>query len=497
MEKYILALDQGTSSSRAILFNDKGQSFAIETQPFTQIYPRPGWVEQNPEEIWSSQLAVARAVVQKAQVAPDQIVAIGITNQRETTVVWDRETGRPVCNAIVWQCRRTAPLCEKLKANGFELLVRERTGLVLDAYFSGTKIAWILDDVEGVRARAERGELAFGTVDSWLIWNLTGGRVHATDASNASRTMLFDIRKQAWDDDLLKMLNVPRSMLPEVHDSSAVVGLATADLFGREIPIAGVAGDQQAALFGQTCFETGDVKVTYGTGSFILVNTGAHIVRSTQGMLSTIAWRLGGKVTYALEGSVFIAGAAVQWLRDGLGIIKDSAETETLAGSVPDSGGVVVVPAFTGLGAPEWDMYARGAILGLTRGTTRAHIVRATLEGIAFSVKDIIDAMEREAGSPIAGLRADGGASCNRFLMQFQSDILGSPVTVPSSVESTARGAAFLAGLATGVWKDEQELRNLYEVGQSYAPVLTPEDRGRLYARWRKGVARAGAWADD
>jgi len=497
MEKYILALDQGTSSSRAILFNDRGQPFALEAQPFTQIYPRPGWVEQNPEEIWSSQLTVARAVVQKAQIAPDQIVAIAITNQRETTVVWDRRTGRPVCNAIVWQCRRTAPLCQKLKADGFEPLVREHTGLVLDAYFSGTKIAWILDDVEGVRARAERGELAFGTIDSWLIWNLTGGRVHATDASNASRTMLFDIRKQAWDDDLLKMLNIPASMLPEVHNSSAVVGLATADLFGREIPIAGVAGDQQAALFGQTCYEVGDVKVTYGTGSFILVNTGERIVRSNQGMLSTVAWRLGGKVTYALEGSVFIAGAAVQWLRDGLGIIKDSAETETLAGSVPDSGGVVVVPAFTGLGAPEWDMYARGAILGLTRGTTRAHIARATLEGIAFSVKDIVDAMEREAGSSIAGLRADGGASCNRFLMQFQSDILGSPVMVPSSVESTARGAAFLAGLATGMWKDQQELRNLYEVGQSYAPVLAPEDRGRLYARWRKGVARAGAWADD
>jgi len=497
MEKYILALDQGTSSSRAILFNDRGQPFAIEAQPFTQIYPRPGWVEQNPEEIWSSQLAAARAVIQKAQVAPDQIVAIAIANQRETTVVWDRTTGRPVCNAIVWQCRRTAPLCEKLKANGFEPLVRERTGLVLDAYFSGTKIAWILDEVEGIRARAERGDLAFGTVDSWLIWNLTGGRVHATDASNASRTMLFDIQKQAWDDDLLTMLNIPRSMLPEVCDSSAVVGLATADLFGREIPIAGVAGDQQAALFGQTCYETGDVKVTYGTGSFILVNTGEHIIRSTQGMLSTVAWRLGGKVTYALEGSVFVAGAAVQWLRDGLGIIKNSAETESLALSVPDSGGVVVVPAFTGLGAPEWDMYARGAILGLTRGTTRAHIARATLEGIAFSVKDIIDAMEREAGSPIAGLRADGGASCNHFLMQFQSDILGRPVTVPSSVESTARGAAFLAGLAVGVWKDQQELRNLYEVGQSYAPVLTPEDRGRLYAHWRKGVARAGAWADD
>ena len=497
MEKYILALDQGTSSSRAILFNDRGQPFAIEGQPFTQIYPRPGWVEQNPEEIWSSQLAAARAVIQKAQVAPDQIVAIAIANQRETTVVWDRTTGRPVCNAIVWQCRRTAPLCEKLKANGFEPLVRERTGLVLDAYFSGTKIVWILDEVEGIRARAERGDLAFGTVDSWLIWNLTGGRVHTTDASNASRTMLFDIQKQVWDDDLLTMLNIPRSMLPEVCDSSAVVGLATADLFGREIPIAGVAGDQQAALFGQTCYETGDVKVTYGTGSFILVNTGEHIIRSTQGMLSTVAWRLGGKVTYALEGSVFVAGAAVQWLRDGLGIIKNSAETESLALSVPDSGGVVVVPAFTGLGAPEWDMYARGAILGLTRGTTRAHIARATLEGIAFSVKDIIDAMEREAGSPIAGLRADGGASCNHFLMQFQSDILGRPVTVPSSVESTARGAAFLAGLAVGVWKDQQELRNLYEVGQSYAPVLTPEDRGRLYAHWRKGVARAGAWADD
>ncbi|MHB8070882.1 MAG: glycerol kinase GlpK [Candidatus Cryosericum sp.] len=497
MENYILALDQGTSSSRAILFDTRGRPVMTESQPFTQIYPRPGWVEQNPEEIWSSQLAVAREVVRNSGVSPEQIVSIGITNQRETTIVWDRRTGRPVCNAIVWQCRRTAPLCEKLKSEGFEPMVRERTGLVLDAYFSGTKIAWILDDVEDVRARAERSELAFGTVDSWLIWNLTGGKIHATDVSNASRTMLFDINRLTWDDDLLKMLNIPRSLLPEVCDSSGVVGYTTADLFGREIPIAGVAGDQQAALFGQTCFETGDVKVTYGTGSFILVNTGDHVVHSTQGMLSTIGWRVAGKVAYALEGSVFVAGAAVQWLRDGLGIIKDSAETESLALSVPDSGGVVVVPAFTGLGAPQWDMYARGAILGLTRGTTRAHIVRATLEGIAFSVKDIIDAMAHEAGSSIAGLRADGGASCNRFLMQFQSDILGSPVTVPASVESTARGAAFLAGLATGVWSDLQELRNLYEVGRSYAPVLTPEARDLLAARWRKGVARAGAWADD
>lgn len=497
MEKYILTLDQGTSSSRAILFNVKGQPVAMEAQPFTQIYPRPGWVEQNPDEIWSTQLAVARAVIEKAQITPEQIVSIGITNQRETTIVWDRKTGRPICNAIVWQCRRTAPLCERLKQEGYEPFIQERTGLVLDAYFSGTKIAWILEDIEGARARAERGELAFGTVDSWLLWNLTGGRVHATDASNASRTMLFDISTLAWDDDLLKMLNIPRSLLPEVHDSSTVFGVTVADLFGREIPVAGVAGDQQAALFGQTCYEPGDVKVTYGTGSFILVNTGSRIVRSQKGMLSTVGWQMNGIATYALEGSVFVAGAAVQWLRDGLGIIDTAAETEALALSVPDSGGVVVVPAFTGLGAPEWDMYARGAILGLTRGTTRAHIARATLEGIAFSVKDIIDMMEQEAGAPIAGLRADGGASCNRFLMQFQSDILGKPVTVPSNVESTARGAAFLAGLATGVWKNTQELRNLYEVGQSYAPVLTPRDRERQYARWRKGVSRAKAWADE
>ncbi len=497
MEKYILTLDQGTSSSRAILFNVKGQPVAMEAQPFTQIYPRPGWVEQNPDEIWSTQLAVARAVIEKAQITPEQIVSIGITNQRETTIVWDRKTGRPICNAIVWQCRRTAPLCERLKQEGYEPFIQERTGLVLDAYFSGTKIAWILEDVEGARARAERGELAFGTVDSWLLWNLTGGRVHATDASNASRTMLFDISTLAWDDDLLKMLNIPRSLLPEVHDSSTVFGVTVADLFGREIPVAGVAGDQQAALFGQTCYEPGDVKVTYGTGSFILVNTGSRIVRSQKGMLSTVGWQMNGIATYALEGSVFVAGAAVQWLRDGLGIIDTAAETEALALSVPDSGGVVVVPAFTGLGAPEWDMYARGAILGLTRGTTRAHIARATLEGIAFSVKDVIDMMEQEAGAPIAGLRADGGASCNRFLMQFQSDILGKPVAVPSNVESTARGAAFLAGLATGVWKDTQELRNLYEVGQSYAPVLTPRDREHQYARWRKGVSRAKAWADE
>ncbi|HOV49722.1 MAG TPA: glycerol kinase GlpK [Candidatus Cryosericum sp.] len=497
MQRYILALDQGTSSSRAILFDDRGVAVAAVAQAFTQIYPKPGWVEQNPEEIWSSQLAVARAVIAQAGVTPQQVAGIGITNQRETTIVWDRATGRPVCNAIVWQCRRTAPMCERLKAEGYEDLIRERTGLVLDAYFSGTKVAWILRDVEGVRARAERGELAFGTVDSWLIWNLTGGKVHATDASNASRTMLFDIQRQAWDEDLLGLLDIPLSMMPDVVDSSMVVGNTTADLFGAEIPIAGVAGDQQAALFGQTCTEPGDVKVTYGTGSFILVNTGNRIVRSSKGMLSTVAWRIHDTPTYALEGSIFVAGAAVQWLRDRLGLITASSDTEALALSVPDTGGVVVVPAFTGLGAPEWDMYARGAILGLTLGTTRAHIVRATLEGIAFSVKDVIDAMEQEAGAPIAGLRADGGASCNRFLMQFQSDILGSPLTVPANIESTARGAAFLAGLAVGVWSDEQELRNLYSVGQSYAPTCSPQERERIYARWRKGVARARAWADE
>jgi len=497
MERYILALDQGTSSSRAILFDDRGVAVAAVAQPFAQIYPKPGWVEQNPEEIWSSQLAVARAVIAQAGVTPQQIAGIGITNQRETTIVWDRATGRPVCNAIVWQCRRTAPMCERLKAEGYEDLIRERTGLVLDAYFSGTKIAWILGDVEGVRARAERGELAFGTVDSWLVWNLTGGKVHATDASNASRTMLFDIQRQAWDEELLGLLDIPPSMMPTVVDSSMVLGDTTADLFGAEIPIAGVAGDQQAALFGQTCTEPGDVKVTYGTGSFILVNTGSRIVRSSKGMLSTVAWRIHDTPTYALEGSIFVAGAAVQWLRDRLGLITTSSDTETLALSVPDTGGVVVVPAFTGLGAPEWDMYARGAILGLTLGTTRAHIVRATLEGIAFSVKDVIDAMEQEAGAPIAGLRADGGASCNRFLMQFQSDILGSPLTVPANIESTARGAAFLAGLAVGVWSDEKELRNLYSVGQSYAPTCSPQERERMYARWRKGVARARAWADE
>ncbi len=496
MERYILTLDQGTSSSRAILFDMKGRPVAIEAQPFAQIYPKPGWVEQNPDEIWSTQLAVARAVIEKAQVTPEQIVALGITNQRETTIVWDRKTGRPVCNAIVWQCRRTAPLCERLKKEGYEPFVQEQTGLVLDAYFSGTKIAWILDDIAGARTRAERGDLLFGTVDSWLIWNLTRGHVHATDVSNASRTMLFNINTLSWDEDLLKILNIPASMLPDVCDSSAVVGYTAPDLFGREIPIAGVAGDQQSALFGQTCYEPGDVKVTYGTGSFILVNTGADIVHSKKGMLSTVGWRIGGKVTYALEGSVFVAGAAVQWLRDGLGIIRTAAETEELALSVPDTGGVVMVPALTGLGAPEWDMYARGAILGLTRGTTRAHIVRAVLEGIAFSVKDAVETMEDEARTPIASLRADGGASCNRFLMQFQSDILGKPVAVSSSVETTARGAAFLAGLATGVWKNKQELQDLYEVGQSYAPTFSPDERARQHARWRKGIERAKAWAD-
>ncbi len=497
MENYILALDQGTSSSRAILFDTYGRPVASDSRPFTQIYPRPGWVEQNPEEIWSSQLAAARAVLEKAGIGADRVISIGIANQRETTIVWDRRTGRPVCNAIVWQCRRTAAQCETLKRAGCEQLVRERTGLVLDAYFSGTKIAWILDNIDGVRARSDRGELAFGTVDSWLVWNLTGGKVHATDVSNASRTMLYDIHKRSWDDELLAMLNVPHSLLPVVRQSSGIIGYTTADLFGREIPIAGVAGDQQAALFGQTCFERGDVKVTYGTGSFILVNTGEEAVRSTHGMLATVAWEIDGHVTYALEGSVFVAGAAVQWLRDGLGIVAASSETESLALSVPDTGGVVVVPAFTGLGAPEWDMYARGAILGLTRGTTRAHIVRATLEGIACSVKDVIDAMVEEAGSPVTALKADGGASRNGFLMQFQSDILGRPVSVPSCVETTARGVAFLAGLATGVWTGCPELKNLCDIERSYAPVLLPADRDHLYARWRKGVARSRAWADE
>src|SRR2546423_1723592 len=454
--KYILALDQGTTSSRAIIFDHAGSNKAVAQKEFPQIFPQPGWVEHNANDIWSAQAGVAAQALAQAGLGTGDIAAIGITNQRETTVVWDRKTGKPICNAIVWQDRRTAAVCDRLKARGLEKLIRKKTGLVLDAYFSGTKLQWILQHVPGARARANAGELAFGTVDSWLVWNLTGGKKHVTDASNASRTMLLDIKTGDWDDELLGLFEVPRSILPEVRSSSEAYGQATH--FSPAIPIAGIAGDQQAALFGQVCNRPGMVKNTYGTGCFMLMNTGAKPIISKNNLLTTVAWRIGRRTEYALEGSIFIAGAVVQWLRDGLGIIKSSAEVETLAGAVTDNGGVYLVPAFAGLGAPHWDQYARGIIAGLTRGTKAGHLARAALEGIAYQVMDVLKAMEADAGIRLKELRVDGGACLNNLLMQFQSDLLGVPVVRPKVAETTALGAAYLAGLAVGFWKDPTEI---------------------------------------
>src|SRR6266536_5543384 len=449
--KYILALDQGTTSSRAIIFDRAGSIKALAQREFPQFFPRPGWVEHDANDIWSTQAGVAAQALAQAGLTPGDIAAIGITNQRETTVVWDRKTGNPICHAIVWQDRRTAAMCDRLKARGLEKLIRKKTGLVLDAYFSGTKLQWILQHVPGAREKAKAGELAFGTVDSWLVWNLTGGRSHVTDVSTASRTMLFNIRKGEWDDELLDLLDVPRSVLPEVRSSSEVFGEASH--FSSAIPIAGIAGDQQAALFGQVCNRPGMVKNTYGTGCFMLMNTGAKPIASKNNLLTTIAWQVGKRTEYALEGSIFIAGAVVQWLRDGLGIIKSSSEVEALAAQVPDNGGVYLVPAFAGLGAPHWDPYARGVIAGITRGTRAAHIGRAALEGIAYQVMDVLKAMEADAGIRLKELRVDGGACANDLLMQFQSDLLGVPVVRPRVSETTAIGAAYLAGLAVGYWK--------------------------------------------
>ncbi len=494
MPDYILALDQGTTSSRAILFDHEGYMLGVAQEEFPQIYPKPGWVEHDPNQIWSSQLAVAKQVLAANNTRATQIAAIGITNQRETTIIWDRRTGQPVYNAIVWQCRRTAEMCDQLKKEGFDKVILAHTGLVTDAYFSGTKVAWILENVDGVRKRAEAGELAFGTVDSFLLWRLTDGRVHATDVSNASRTLLYNIHTGDWSDEILAKLNIPRALLPQVMPSSAVYG--ETDLFGAPIPIAGMAGDQQAATFGQVCTSPGLAKNTYGTGCFMLMNTGETAVASKNNLLTTIAWKLGDAPTqYALEGSVFIAGAAVQWLRDDLKIIQNSDETEPLARSIDNSGGVYFVPAFVGLGAPYWDQYARGTIVGLTRGTGRAHIVRATLESIAYQTRDVVDAMKADSGLTLQALRVDGGAVRNDFLMQFQADILGVPVQRPAITETTALGAAYLAGLATGFWASTEEVAQQWALEKTYEPQIDVDRRDTLYADWKRAVERAKAWA--
>ncbi|MDA3732993.1 glycerol kinase GlpK [Niameybacter massiliensis] len=496
MAKYVMALDQGTTSSRCILFNEKGLIESVAQKEFTQIFPTPGWVEHNPEEIWFTQLSVAREALQNVDATASDIAAIGITNQRETTVVWDRHTGAPVYNAIVWQCRRTSNICDELKAEGFDQIVKAKTGLIMDAYFSGTKVKWILDHVEGARERAEKGDLLFGTIDTWLIWNLTKGAVHVTDYSNASRTMLFNIHTLEWDKEILEKLNIPLCMLPEVKPSSCVYGMSDPSLLGGEIPIAGAAGDQQAALFGQTCFEPGTAKNTYGTGCFLLMNTGGQAIESRNGLLTTIAWGIGDKVEYALEGSVFMAGAAIQWLRDELRIIDHASHTETYAKAVPDTNGVYVVPAFTGLGAPYWDQYARGAILGLTRGVKKEHFIRATLESLAYQTFDVLKAMQEDSGIELKTLKVDGGACANNFLMQFQTDILGVPVQRPEVIETTALGAAYLAGLAVGYWKDLEDARNNWAISKTFKPKMAEEKQNELLEGWHRAVGHSLGWAN-
>jgi glycerol kinase len=490
--KYLLALDQGTTSSRALVIDESGKVVAVSQKEFTQIFPEPGWVEHDPNEIWSSQIGVAAEALGQAGASAKDVAAIGITNQRETAVVWDRKTSEPIHNAIVWQDRRTAPICDKMKADGLESMVTKKSGLVIDAYFSGTKVQWMLDNVPGARERANRGELAFGTIDSWLIWKLTNGAVHVTDVSNASRTMLFNIYNQSWDDELLKALNVPRSMLPHVKASSEVYGESTGILAG--VPIAGIAGDQQSALFGQMCTKPGMAKNTYGTGSFMLMNTGTEGVPSKNKLLTTIAWRRNDQTEYALEGSVFVTGAVVQWLRDGLKIIRTAPEVEELAASVPDNGGVYLVPGFVGLGAPHWDPYARGSIVGLTRGSTGAHIARAALEGIAYQVADILQAMTADSGVKLAELRVDGGAAKNNLLMQFQADILGIPVVRPNETETTALGSAYLAALAVGYYKSLDELASHWAIDRTFEPKMSGDQRQKLQSEWNKALGRAKAW---
>lgn len=495
MAKYVMALDAGTTSNRAILFNQKGEVCSVAQRAFTQYFPKPGWVEHNADEIWASQLGVAVEALNKISATAEDIAAIGITNQRETSIVWDKNTGEPIYNAIVWQCRRTSAYCDSLKEKGLTDKFREKTGLVIDAYFSGTKIKWILDNVEGARERAEKGELLFGTVDTWLIWKLTKGKVHVTDYSNASRTMLFNINTLEWDDEILAELDIPRCMLPEVKPSSCVYG--TTDCLGGEVKIAGAAGDQQAALFGQTCFFPGEAKNTYGTGCFLLMNTGEKPVFSKNGLVTTIAWGVDGKVNYALEGSIFVAGAAIQWLRDEMHLIDSSIDSEYMASKVKDTNGCYVVPAFTGLGAPHWDQYARGTIVGITRGVNKSHIIRATLESLAYQTNDVINAMKADSGIELKSLKVDGGASANNLLMQIQSDIIAAPVLRPQCVETTAMGAAYLAGLAVGYWTSKEDVIQNWAIARTFEPEITAEDRAKRIKGWNKALTYAHGWAKD
>ena len=497
MKKYVLALDQGTTSSRCILFDKQGNICSMAQKEFGQIYPKPGWVEHDPMEIWSSQLAVAIEAMAKLNAKPEEISGIGITNQRETTIVWDKETGAPVYDAIVWQCRRTADKIDALVKTGFDTKVREKTGLIPDAYFSASKIAWILENVEGARERAEAGSLVFGTVDTWLIWHLTKGRVHVTDYTNASRTMLYDIHNLCWDEEILSYFKIPKSMLPEVKPSSCIYGYTDTSVLGGEIPIAGAAGDQQAALFGQCCFEPGEAKNTYGTGCFLLMNTGEKAIRSASGLLTTLAASVGDRVEYALEGSIFVAGAAIQWLRDGMRMIKSAPQSEEYATAVEDTDGVYIVPAFAGMGAPYWNPYARGTIVGLTRGCTKEHFIRATLESIAYQTVDVLAAMEKDSGMELKSLKVDGGASANDFLMQFEADVLHTEVRRPQCIETTALGAAYLAGLATGYWQDKDEIRENWLIGKTFMPGMEEEKRQALLKGWNKAVKCALIWAEE
>lgn len=496
MQPYILALDQGTTSSRAIIFDQQGSIVSLAQKEFQQIFPQPGWVEHNPMDIWSTQVSVAAEAIVKAGLSSKEIAAIGITNQRETTIVWDRKTGEPVHNAIVWQDRRTAAFCDQLRAEGHAEKIQQKTGLIVDAYFSATKVKWILDNVKGARERANAGELAFGTVDSWLIWNLTSGKVHATDVTNASRTMIYNIHSLQWDDELLTLMDIPKSMLPEVKNSSEVFGNTATQLFSADLPIAGVAGDQQAALFGQMCTKKGMVKNTYGTGCFMLMNIGDQPIVSRNNLVTTIAWKIGNEVQYALEGSIFIGGAVVQWLRDGLGIIRSSGDVEALAQKVPDTGGVYLVPAFAGLGAPHWNQYARGTMVGITRGTEAAHIARAALESVAYQTMDVLKAMEADAGLPITELRVDGGATANNLLMQIQADILHATVVRPEITEVTAIGAAYLAGLAVGVWNSPEEIQQQWKINKSFKPDSSI-DTTSMIKGWQRAVKAAKAWAEE
>lgn len=497
MSKYMLSLDQGTTSSRAIIFDHSGKIISVSHKEFRQYFPKPGWVEHNAEEIWETQIEVARCAIKKAGIDSKDLAGIGITNQRETTVVWDRKTGKPIYNAIVWQCRRTAQICSQLEQEGYKDIIRKKTGLILDAYFSGTKIKWILDNVEGAKEKAKNGDLMFGNINTWLLWHLTGGRVYATDYSNASRTMLYNIHDLKWDDDLLKLLDIPKSMLPDVMPSSYVYGMTEKDLFGCEIPVSGMAGDQQAALFGQGCYKRGMAKNTYGTGCFMLMNTGDTPFLSNNGLITTIAWGIDGKIEYALEGSIFAAGAAVQWLRDELKIIDNAPESEKYAMSVKNTGGVYFVPAFVGMGAPYWDMYARGTIVGITRGTKREHIIRATLEALAYQTKDVLDAMQNDSGIKLSHLKVDGGVSANNFLMQFQSDILNTCVERPKVIETTALGAAYLAGLSCGFWQDKDDILKNSEIDRRFIPDMNPEYRKTLLNGWHKAVKRSLQWASE